>query len=179
MHVVNFWGRANLVYQYTSEGAPSRVMKLKIEINSREHFTELGLASILFAVDSRWWSDEARVTTFDLDELLATKLRALYQRKKGRDLFDLWLALEKGAADPERVVACFGRYMREGGTAVSRAVFEENLATKLADPVFRADMTPLLRTGVDFDIDRAGGIVQRELVGRLPGAPWRGAESQD
>ena len=35
--------------------------------------------------------DEVRVYD-QLDELLGTKLRALYQRKKGRDLFDLFIA---------------------------------------------------------------------------------------
>ena len=28
--------------------------------------------------------------TYEIDELIATKLRALYQRGKGRNLFDLW-----------------------------------------------------------------------------------------
>jgi predicted nucleotidyltransferase component of viral defense system len=171
-------GRVNLVYRYTSEGSPARVMKLKIEINSREHFSELGYTSVPFEVGSRWWSDSVQVTTFEFDELLATKLRALYQRKKGRDLFDLWYALDREAADPERVIGCFDRYMMEGGSSVSRAMFEENLTRKLGDPVFRADMTPLLRAGVDWDIDRAGEIVQKKLVDRLPGAPWKGAESQ-
>lgn len=166
-------GRVSLVYRYPSEATPVRVMKLKIEINSREHFTDLGPASVPFPVDSRWWSDEVRVTTFELDELLATKLRALYQRRKGRDLFDLWSALDREAAEPERVIGCFDRYMRESGSEVPRAVFEENLVKKLRDPVFRADMTPLLRTDIDWDIDRAGEIVQRELVARLPGAAWR------
>jgi len=117
-------GRATLVYRYSSEEAPPRVMRLKIEINSREHFTELGHTSIALEVRSRWWSDVAQVTTFELDELLATKLRALYQRKKGRDLFDLSYALRKHAASPQRIVSCFDRYMREAGARVSRAVSE-------------------------------------------------------
>ncbi|MEE4271893.1 MAG: nucleotidyl transferase AbiEii/AbiGii toxin family protein [Thermoanaerobaculales bacterium] len=171
-------GRVNLVYRYTSEGTPARIMKLKIEINSREHFTELGHISVPFEVASRWWSDSAKVTTFELDELLATKLRALYQRKKGRDLFDLWYALHRGAADPTRVIGCLQRYMLESGFGISRAVFEENLVKKLWDPVFRADMTPLLRAGIEWDIDRAGEAVQKALLARLPGEPWKGAENQ-
>jgi predicted nucleotidyltransferase component of viral defense system len=166
-------GRVNLVYRYTSEGTPARVMKLKIEINSREHFTELGLISVPFEVRSRWWSADAQVTTFELDELLATKLRALYQRKKGRDLFDLSYALEKSSASAERIVRCFHRYMRKSGARVSRAGFEENLAKKLADSVFRSDLSPLLRPGIKWDLDRGGEVVQRDLLARLPGAAWR------
>jgi len=101
--------------------------------------------------------------------MLGTKLRALYQRRKGRDIFDLWYALAQGAAAPERVLACFDRYMREGGHRVSRAAFEENLQQKLSDPEFRADMTPLLRPGTAWDIDRAGEAVMRHLLARLSG----------
>ncbi len=108
-------GRVNLVYRYPSEDVPPMKMRLKIEINSREHFTELGLARVPIRVDSRWFTGEAEVTTYELDELLATKLRALYQRKKGRDLFDLWFALEQDAVDTEALLRCFARYMAEGG----------------------------------------------------------------
>lgn len=144
-------------------------MRLKLEINSREHFTELGHVHAPFEVRSRWWSGEATITTFALDEMLGTKLRALYQRSKGRDIFDLWYALTLGAAAPERVIACFRRYMREGGHRVSRATFEENLHLKLSDPEFRADMTPLLRPGIDWDVDLAGEVVMRLLLSRLTG----------
>jgi predicted nucleotidyltransferase component of viral defense system len=163
-------GRVNLVYRFSSEDQPPRPMRLKLEINnSREHFTELGYVDAPFEVRSRWWSGTATITTFALDEMLGTKLRALYQRSKGRDIFDLWYALTQNAAAPERVVACFGRYMREGGHRVSRATFEANLRQKLSDPSFRADITPLLRPGVDWDVDRAGEVVMRQLLSRLSG----------
>lgn len=166
-------GRVNLVYRFSSEQAPPRPMRLKIEINSREHFSELGHTHQPFSVSSRWWSGTANVTSFELDELLGTKLRALFQRKKGRDLFDLWYAIHRRASSPERIVACFDRYMRESGVRVTRAIFEENLARKLTDSVFRADMTPLLRPELSWDIDHAGDNVRKELIALLPGDPWR------
>ncbi len=46
---------------------------------------------------------DCEVTTFQQEELLATKVRALYQRRKGRDLFDLWLGLTAGKADAAKV----------------------------------------------------------------------------
>ncbi|MYH43579.1 MAG: nucleotidyl transferase AbiEii/AbiGii toxin family protein [Acidimicrobiaceae bacterium] len=55
-----------------------------------------------FAVDSPWFSGSAGVATYALEELAATKIRALFQRRKGRDLFDLWLAVTAGAS-PTRV----------------------------------------------------------------------------
>ena len=168
-------GRVNLVYRFKSEDEPSLPLRLKLEINSREHFTEHGYVSHQFEVRSRWWSGGAGITTFSLEELLGTKLRALYQRKKGRDLFDLWYAIEKGA-DPGKIVACFSRYMRESGLEVSRAEFEQNLTAKLEDEIFLADMTPLLRTGITWDADGAGQVVFSVLLARLPGAPWRRPE---
>lgn len=167
-------GRVNLLYRFESEDVPPLRLRLKIEINSREHFSELGLVRMPFRVESSWFSGAAEVNTFAIDELLATKLRALYQRKKGRDLFDLWLALERGIIDPPRLLACFDRYMTEGGQAVSRAQFEANLNEKRTAPLFRSDIDPLLRPGLGWDLDVAMDAVLEKLVAHLPGEPWKG-----
>jgi len=63
-------------------------MRLKIEINTREHFNVLGLKQIPYSVENSWFSGTCNLTGYELEELLGTKLRALYQRRKGRDLFD-------------------------------------------------------------------------------------------
>lgn len=63
-------------------------------------------------------------------ELVATKIRALFQRSKGRDLFDLWLAITRLGVTPADLVACFGPYRPDGYTA-RRA--EQNLREKLDD----------------------------------------------
>ena len=166
-------GRVNLVYRFDSEGLPPAPLRLKIEINTREHFAEHGHERRPFSVFSKWFRGNANVTTFTIDELLGTKLRALYQRKKGRDLFDLWDAVARGAANAESVIECFHRYMQEGGHAVSRAQFEENLECKRNDARFVHDIEPLLRPGITWDVDIAMDVVLAELVARLPGAPWR------
>ncbi|MBI4954904.1 MAG: nucleotidyl transferase AbiEii/AbiGii toxin family protein [Myxococcales bacterium] len=120
------------------------------------------------------FSRAAEVRTYELDELLGTKLRALYQRKQGRDLFDLGLALRREGASPDRIVEAFARHMEQDGARVTRAMFEQNLAAKRADRVFAADMTPLLATGQAWSFDAAYDLVWRALVGRLPGEPWKG-----
>ena len=91
-----------LLYGFDTEVPPVRRMRVKVEVNTREHFSELGFVTLPFAVESPWFSGEAEVTTYALDELLGTKLRALYPRKKGRDVFDLWHAFERGgtSSDP-------------------------------------------------------------------------------
>ena len=167
-------GRVNLVYRFDSGDSPPVKMRLKVEINSREHFTEMGLVKVPFEVDSQWFRGQANVNTFPLDELLGTKLRALYQRKKGRDLFDLWYALSVGKADPDALIACFDRHMTEGGHTVTRALFEANLHEKSRRRDFRGDMDALLRHDLSWDFDDALRAVLDEVVAKLPGDPWKG-----
>jgi len=169
-------GRVTLVYRFDSEdGLP---LRLKVEINSREHFTHHGFERHPFAVESRWFSGKSEILTYSLDELLGTKLRALYQRKKGRDLFDLWYAFIQGSPSPDsvRVVASFLYYMEHGGHQISRALFEQNLLEKKADPQFTRDIEPLLTTDSNWDFDLAFDEVMDRLIALLPGDPWQGRE---
>ncbi|MGH7269449.1 MAG: nucleotidyl transferase AbiEii/AbiGii toxin family protein [Polyangiaceae bacterium] len=168
-------GRVTLNYRFDSEDAPPVALKLKIEINSREHFTAYGLKEHRFEVESRWFTGTANLRTYELDELLGTKLRALYQRKKGRDLFDLGIALQRNDVSPGRIVEVFAKYMVADDTKVTRAMFEQNLAAKKNDAIFTADMTPLLAHGQEWNFDRAFDRVWNGLVARLPGEPWKGA----
>ena len=169
-------GRVTLTYRFLSEGEPPVKLKLKLEINTGEHFTVYGLQYFPFSVRSRWFQGDATITGFHIDEQLGTKLRALYQRRKGRDLFDLYDALVQGKADPERVVGAFCAYMEAEKHSVSRAQFEINLAEKMLDARFCSDVVALLRTGVRWDPQEAVRLVRRELVERLPGVGWKGGE---
>jgi len=78
-----------------TEGVPSVKRRIKIEINTREHFCVFSPMTISFDVDSTWFKGNGLIHTYCLPELLGTKLRALYQRKKGRDLFDLYVGLKR------------------------------------------------------------------------------------
>ncbi len=78
--------KAALRYRFQSEGLPPLPLKLKVETNSREHFAVHGFTRVPFAVRSRWFEGACDIASYELDELLATKFRALYQRRKGRDL---------------------------------------------------------------------------------------------
>lgn len=161
-------GRITFVYRFQSEGTPSLLLRLKIEINSREHFAVYGFSRSPFNVQSRWFEGSGNITTYSLDELLATKLRALYQRSKGRDLFDLHVALQEGEVDAGRVIEAFSQYMAHGGHGVTRDVFKQNITAKLQDPNFNADIGPLLASGYSWDCDKAVEEVLSELITRLP-----------
>jgi hypothetical protein len=102
---------------------------------------------------------------------LGTKLRALYQRKKGRDLFDLATALKNPAVGPARIIAAFSEYMDRGGHHVTRELFEKNLDSKLRHPLFTADIGPLLAPGYSWDIADGAQTVSSRLIALLPGEP--------
>jgi hypothetical protein len=65
-------------------------------------------------------------------------MRALYQRKASRDLFDLPIALPSGKADPERVVKCFLRYKRLHGSA-GCAIRPDDAALQFVNPSVSVD----------------------------------------
>lgn len=163
-----------ILYRFESEIPPVRRLRLKVEIQTREHFSVYGHVMRPLAVTSRWFSRRAEIRTYELDELLATKLRALYQRRRGRDLFDLWDARRRAQVDPTRVVVAFQAYLKAEGLRVTRAEFERNLAAKAHDPAFLGEVRPMLATGVDYDPHVALDLVRRDFIERLPGASWKG-----
>ncbi len=159
-------GRATFFYRFESETQPITPLKLKVETNTREHFFVLDQRRARFEVESPWYSGTADVLTYEPEELLGTKLRALYQRKKGRDLFDLSEALTHFTGlDPEKVVACFVSYLEKDGRRVTREEFDANVTRKIKDRLFVSDVPPLLARGVSFDpvaaFDRVPAFISR------------------
>ena len=80
-------GRFTLYYRFATEIEPIIYRKLKIEINTREHFHVLSYKAIPFEVNSDWYQGQASIQTYQLEELLATKLRA--DRKSTSELQSL------------------------------------------------------------------------------------------
>jgi predicted nucleotidyltransferase component of viral defense system len=130
-------------------------LKLKVETNTREHQSLFPLEQHSFAVDSPWFVGESKIQTYNLEELLGTKLRAFYQRKKGRDLYDLWAVAQEHKIDPKRVITAFQHYASQQGVVIRRNDFAKNLDLKLSDRAFCGDIIPLLRSGVDYKAESA------------------------
>lgn len=133
-----------LLFYFSPEISSSIKQKIKIEINIHENFSILNRLSKPFAVKSDWFNQDVEVNTFQLEELLATKLRALYERKKGRDAFDLWLAIKEQEFDPTKTMAVFSEYMTRGNKTITKKLFVNNLDLKLQDSAFLDDIEPLL-----------------------------------
>lgn len=133
-----------LCYSFVPEASPNSKMRIKIEINTRETFSIHDHLMKSFKVTSNWFTGEATVRTFELEELIATKLCVLYQRKKGRDLFDLWLALKEENFNTQKTVHIFQAYMRKQNLVITKKDFEENLKLKLQESSFVDDINRLL-----------------------------------
>lgn len=112
---------------------------------------------------------QTRIRGFDIHEMLGTKMRAMFQRKRGRDLFDLYWALTKSASpvDPAAIIASFQHYLKQEGTRAGRAEFIGTLEGYLRDRGFCSDMQSLLRAGITYDPQVAGQYVKTHLLNLL------------
>ena len=125
-----------ILYNFNPESNTQTQKRVKIEINTREHFLVYALLSLPYEMKSMWYSGESKVTTYELDELAGTKLRALYQRKKGRDLFDFDLLLRNEMIDTKKAIKSFHQYLSFQNLNISSNAFITNLNEKLEDQIF-------------------------------------------
>lgn len=122
----------HLIFKFTPETDSQATLKLKIEINTREHEHLLGIKPYPFEMESDWYQGETEIQSFEPEELFGTKLRALLQRRKNRDLFDLNEGLKQLAMTPAKIIACFDHYLALEGKPITRAVAEQRMLEKLA-----------------------------------------------
>jgi len=161
-----------LVYKYSSiDGIES---KLKIEINTTEHFHLLDLKLLPLGLKTKWFSGETQILSYQLEELTASKLKALYQRRKGRDLFDMWLILSRNLVDLDLTVRLLEQHCAQTNEQISRALFERNLLLKREHHDFNMDMQALLSVATDWDFSSAFELIMTELIPRLKGEAWKG-----
>lgn len=155
-------------YRFETEIAPIIKMRLKIEINCREHFTVLGLQQVPFKVQNGWFNGECMINTYYIEELLGTKLRALYQRRKGRDLFDLDFALTKLDIDISELIKCYKEYINfSDGVSPTSKMFVANMVEKMSDDEFRNDIFTILRPEIEYDNDLAYKKISEMIICNL------------
>ena len=157
-----------LLFRLQSDGLPSMPIHIKVEINCKEHFSVLPLVKVPFKVDSMWYKGEAELLTYQLDELIGTKMRALYQRRKGRDLFDLYKALTTADLNIDNVLQAYNAYM--DFVVEHKPTYKEfiiNMADKMQDADFLGDTESMLRFGDTFDPQAAYEQVREKLIDKL------------
>jgi predicted nucleotidyltransferase component of viral defense system len=160
-----------LTYEVVPVAEPGPPLALVVEANVTERTPYRPVIERAFAVPFRGSVLAAQVRSFELDEMLVTKLRALFQRRRGRDLFDLYWALRDEAGlqvAPARIIASFQHYLRKEGGRARRTAFLRRFDAHLADGGFLRDMETLLRAGLDYDPRAAGALVRERLLSLLP-----------
>lgn len=159
---------AKAMYRFTSEYEGIR-LRLKLEINCKEHFNVLDWVYFPFEVESNWFSGMAKVRTYNINELLGTKLRALYQRSKGRDLFDLYYSNLNMELNLDQIIQCFKEYacFATGKRHPSKKEFLMNVQEKENDNNFTGDMEALLRREIIYDQVAAFNWLKYELIEKL------------
>lgn len=165
----------HLNFKFEPEGAPGTTLNLKVEINTRGHESLSGIRDYPFGIANTWFSGKVQIHSYSAEELFGTKLRALLQRRKNRDLFDLGEGLKQLSLDPIGVVASFTHYLGLSGDIISRADAEQRMLEKLGRSLIE-DIAPLLPVGVAFgeaDALMAFQAVWDGLIVRLPGEAWK------
>ncbi len=157
-----------LKFRFESEFAPVQPLRLKVEINCREHFTSLGIIEKDFNIESEWFKGQCKIKTYELEELLGTKLRALYQRRKGRDLYDLYKAFQTTELDTSKIIETYHQYIKFSvENPPSRKQFLQNMEAKMQDTEFLGDTTALLRPTEEFNADTAYELIRAELIEKI------------
>jgi predicted nucleotidyltransferase component of viral defense system len=168
----------HLFYKFNPEAAPDTTLKVKIEINTREHKHYFPLKNYPFDLNSDWHRAKVDIVSFEPEELFGTKLRALLQRRKNRDLFDLNEGLKHLPLDRDKLMDCFHHYLGLQEQAISRAVAEQRMLEKFQQSLTE-DIAPLLPAGITFTDDEAlaaFGLVWNELITSIAGDAWKLSE---
>lgn len=141
-------------YYVPVSGGPRQHFKL--EISFIERVPILGQLAKPLALPAP--EPPAAVSTYRLEELAATKLRALYGRRKGRDIYDL---AQIGAFDlDERALRKLALYYFYHAKMIFHyPTFRTNVAEKLRYRGFADDVRGLIRTHQQFDWQQASQAV--------------------
>lgn len=159
---------AKTLYRFISEYEEIK-MRLKLEINCKEHFNVLGWVDFPFEIESEWFSGKADLRTYNINELLGTKLRALYQRSKGRDLFDLFYSWQNFELNYIQIIDCFKKYISfaTGKRPPSKKEFLLNIEEKEKSAEYIGDLEGLLRPEIMYNHKEAFDWLKKELIEKI------------
>jgi len=154
-----------MIYKYIS--ANNLKMRLKIEINVSENFQVMDICEVPFNFNSEWFSGSCFISVNHLEELMATKIRALYQRRKGRDLFDIWFVFSNNLVEQDKTIEIFKKYCAKDNIIISEKLFRQNLELKRLNQDFRSDMEALLPNQANWNFDEAFEYVNSNIITKL------------
>jgi len=159
-----------MTYSVRSIMEPGRSLDIVVEANVTERKPHRSVVEMPFSFPFRGENIQTKIKGYDIHEMLGTKMRAMFQRRRGRDLFDLYWALTRSDSpiDPSAVIESFQHYMAQEGTRAKRSEFVAVLERHLEDRGFCSDTESLLHNGISYDPQVAGKLVIADLLHRLP-----------
>lgn len=159
-----------MTYRVPSMSTPGAFLEIAVEANVTERTSHQPIMRIPFEIPFRGEPMKTAINGYDIHEMLGTKLRALFQRRRGRDLFDLYhaLTLARPPVDPDAVVRSFLHYLEQEDSRAGRSEFISILGAHLTDAGFLSDMNHLLRKGIVYDPQMAGSYIRSNLLSQLP-----------
>lgn len=143
---VKVWGNVEV------PAADDEKIGIKLEVNCADADPCMELLRVKHNVRTRVWNDEAEIPTYQPSELIGTKFRALAQRRKGRDLWDLWLARRELSIDDEALARAANHYLAHED--ITPTELRQRMAAHRRDPDFGQDIEPLtggVETGFDVE----------------------------
>lgn len=158
-----------LTYAVRSIIEPGRVLEIVVAANVTEREPHRPVVEMPFGFPFRGKEVRTQIKGLDIHEMLGTKMRALFQRRRGRDLFDLYWARTQAQppVDPMGVIESFGHYLTKESSMAGREDVISLLRGHLEVRGFPSDMEPLLRQGIEYDPQSAGRLVIAEILLRL------------
>lgn len=106
-HDSNVWLSHVFMVDQSLEGDRLRI---KVDVQKKPLHPEASVSQEEFQVDNPWFQGKASVLSISPQEILASKVIAIYQRRQPRDLFDIWAALRIELVAAEDIAAAYGRY---------------------------------------------------------------------
>jgi len=138
----------NIRYR-TLMGTPQH---FKMEISHIERFP------ILEPVEKQFETSEGPfgIATYQLEELTATKLRALFERFKGRDIYDLYF-VSKLEPEPTATRKLFLYYFYRSRKVFNPKVYFRNLGERYSSGSYIDDVSRFVKPTVQFSLKEAAG----------------------
>ena len=157
-----------LVFHVPCADESSGEIRLKVEINCKEHFCVFPRIRKSFSVENGWFRGECEILTYELEELVGTKMRALYQRRKGRDLFDIFQSLTRQKLDTDKIVLSYQKYLSFVASHLpTYKEFALNMSEKMTQEEFLHDTDGILDPSISYNPQEAFELVNSQLIARL------------
>lgn len=148
------WEKTTLRVDYNSLAGPKQ--RLKVEILHIERFPILPVADHRLLMPS---GETVLITGYQLEELLSTKIRALHDRLKGRDIYDLW-AVNNTSLDLGAIRKMFLYYFYRSRRVFNPKLFFPRLNGAVSTGGIVDDVSGFLRPDIDFKLqERSRDVV--------------------